>query len=459
MSQSLNFDVVTVGGGLAGLSAAARATELGARVAVLERGVDESYPCNSRYAGGIFHVSYHDPSLEPAELVQIMMDATHRVAEPELVDAIATDAARTIDWLRTQGGSFIRGGSKWPAWMVTPARASKTAMVGGYGPDALLGALTARIADRKGRVMRGTSVTSLIMRDGKCCGVVARLDGKDVDIEAAAVVIADGGFQGNAALFREHFGPRPDLVKQRSPGTAVGDGLRMAREAGAAVTALNRFYGHLLSREAFHNDQVWPYPQIDAVAAAAIVVDRQGQRFLDETLGGIHITNELAKLDDPLCATVVLDAAIWESAGRAPQIPPNPRMEEAGGTLYRGDTLAALADAAGIPADALAQTVAAYNAGLAGKSKALPIVQPPFFAIPICAGITNTMGGIAIDSHCRVRREKGGTIDGLYAAGGATGGLEGGGPQVGYVGGLIKAAVLGLRAGEHAAQRAVPKSR
>jgi fumarate reductase flavoprotein subunit len=62
-------------------------------------------------------------------------------------------------------------------------------------------------------------------------------------------------------------------------------------------------------------------------------------------------------------------------------------------------------------------------------------------------GITNTMGGIAIDDTMRVKRPDGSTIDGLYAVGGSTGGLEGGG-TVGYVGGLIKAALTGLIAGE-----------
>src|SRR6185312_12599424 len=73
-----------------------------------------------------------------------------------------------------------------------------------------------------------------------------------------------------------------------------------------------------------------------------------------------------------------------------------------------------------------------------------PIETAPFIAIPICAGITNTMGGIAIDGHGRVRRPDGSIIAGLYAAGGCTGGLEGGG-ALGYVGGLIKACVFGLR--------------
>lgn len=61
---------------------------------------------------------------------------------------------------------------------------------------------------------------------------------------------------------------------------------------------------------------------------------------------------------------------------------------------------------------------------------------PPLFAIPICAGVTNTMGGIAIDGHGRIRRPDGTTIDGLYTARGTTGGHEGGG-VLGYIGGLI----------------------
>lgn len=133
-------------------------------------------------------------------------------------------------------------------------------------------------------------------------------------------------------------------------------------------------------------DNLWPYPQIDAVAAAAIVVDGAGQRFLDEGPGGIYIANELATHADPTCGTVILDTPIWERAGREAQIPPNPLLEKAGGTLYRADTLAKLADLAGLPADALTKTVVAYNAALGtgttqallsprsiGKSQALPI--------------------------------------------------------------------------------------
>jgi fumarate reductase flavoprotein subunit len=317
-------------------------------------------------------------------------------------------------------------------------------------------------------MLLGTRATALRIEGGLCTGVEASHAGADLTLSAGAVVIADGGFPGDKELFRRHIGPSPERVLQRHAGTAVGDGLRMAERAGAALTRLDRFYGHLLSRDAMDDEGLWPYPQIDAVATAGIVVDPEGRRLLDEGLGGISITNDLARLDDPLCATVICDAAIWDTAGRAAQIPPNPQLVEGGGTLHEADTIEAIAALAGIEPATLRATVEAYNEavrnGRAGELSPLrstksgaprPIETSPFYAIPICAGITNTFGGIAIDGHGRVRRPDGSIIGGLYAAGGCTGGLEGGG-ALGYVGGLIKACVFGLRAGEDAARRLRP---
>jgi fumarate reductase flavoprotein subunit len=325
--------------------------------------------------------------------------------------------------------------------------------------------LRRRLEERQGRLLLGARGASLRLKRGRVVGVAAHRDGEVLDIGAGAVVIADGGFPGNAELFRKHIGPRPDRVLMRHAGTAIGDGMKMAAAAGAALIGLDRFYGHLLSRDAMENRGLWPYPQIDAVATASIVVDRRGDRILDEGLGGISITNDLARLDDPLCAIVICDAPIWETAGKAAQIPPNPQLLAGGGTLHRADTIEALAAAAGLPPANLAATVADYNDAVRFNRLVtlLPerstrsgaprrIETPPFFAIPICAGITNTTGGIAIDGHGRVKRPDGSAIAGLYAAGGTTGGLEGGG-ALGYVGGLIKACVFGLRAAEHAAGR------
>ena len=152
-----------------------------------------------------------------------------------------------------------------------------------------------------------------------------------------------------------------------------------------------------------------------------------------------------------------------ETAGKAAQIPPNSQLPAAGGTLHRADTIEAVAEAAGLPPKNLAATVSDYNDAVrfnwlvtllpersARSGAPRRIVTPPLFAIPICAGITNTMDGMAVDEHRRVKRPDGSATAGLYAAGGTTGGLEGGG-ALGYVIGLIKAYVFGLRVAEDAA--------
>ena len=440
---------------------------MGLRTVVLETGTEQGYLCSSRWAGGIFHVSYHDVKLSPDELLAAINRQTSRETDPELAAVIAANAGHTVDWLASQGAVFTQASpTDLHRFTLAPPRAPVAGQDWqGRGPDRLLGELRRRLEGRQGRLLLGTRATALRLERGRVIGVTAHRDGKVLDISADAVVIADGGFPGNAEMFRKYIGPRPDRVLVRHAGTAIGDGLKMAMDAGAAAFGLDRFYGHLLSRDAVGIEGLWPYPQIDAVATASIVVDQRGYRILDEGLGGISITNDLARLDDPLCATVICDAPIWETAGKAAQIPPNPQLLDANGTLHRADTIEALAEAAALPPENLAATVADYNDAVRFNRLATPLPErstrsgapqrietPPFFAIPICASITNTMGGIAIDEHGRVKRPDGSAIAGFYAAGGTTGGLEGGG-ALGYVGGLIKACAFGLRVAEHAAER------
>jgi fumarate reductase flavoprotein subunit len=465
MNEPLHFDLVAIGGGFAGLCTALRGAELGLRTAVLEAGLEEGYLCSSRFAGGIFHVSYHDVKLSPDELLAAINRQTGEEADQELAMAIAADAGRAVDWLAAQGAVFTQGSPiNWHRFTLAPPRSPVAGQDWqGRGPDRLLDELCRRLQERQGRLLLGARAASLHLAGGRVVGLGAHRGGAMLEISTGTVVIADGGFPGNADLFRKHIGPRPDKVLLRHAGTAIGDGLKMAADAGAALVGLDRFYGHLLSRDAMANTGLWPYPQIDAVATAAIVVNQQGYRILDEGLGGISITNDLARRDDPLCATVICDAPTWETAGKAAQIPPNPQLIAGGGTLHRADTIEALAGTAGLPPENLAETVVVYNEAVRSKQLMTlsparstrsgapgPIETPPFFAIPICAGITNTMGGISIDAHGRVKRPDGSAIAGLYAAGGTTGGLEGGG-ALGYVGGLIKACVFALRVAEHAA--------
>jgi fumarate reductase flavoprotein subunit len=237
----------------------------------------------------------------------------------------------------------------------------------------------------------------------------------------------------------------------------------MARAVGAQLVGMERFYGHLLAQDAMDDDALWPYPMVDYLCAAGVVVDATGRRIVDEGLGGVFMVNQLARLADPLSSIVVYDEEIWNGPGRGHIQPANPHLVDGGAKILKAQELRSLAGELGFPAGALEATIAEYNAALAAgqtarlapprtiaRNKAYPIAQPPFYALRLCAGITFTMGGIAVDGVGRVLNERNEPIAGLYAAGCCTGGLDGG-PSAGYVGGLAKSAAMGLRTADHLA--------
>ncbi|MGE3916635.1 MAG: FAD-dependent oxidoreductase [Hyphomicrobiaceae bacterium] len=466
-----NSDMVVVGGGMAGLAAGARGAELGLRVTVLEKGADPRYPANARWSGGVYHVGYNDVRKSPEELRAVIDRTTAGAAEKAQAEAFAANAGRLVEWMREGGASFTGTKVDWQQFILAPMRAMRAGLDWeDRGPDQLFRRMTERITSRGGRLVLGARARELVVEGGRCTGVVADVGGKRETFAARAVVIADGGFQADLPRLGRHITRHPERIKQRGAATGTGDGIAMAEAAGAATAGLDLFYGHLLSRDALTNDRVWPYPELDAIATAGILVDASGRRFADEGVGGVALTNLLAKADDPLGATIVFDAAIWEGPGRSARIPANPTLPEAGGTVHAAPTLEALATKAGLPAAALAQTVRAYNDALAAgalerlgpprssaKARPMPIATAPFHAIPVVAGITYTMGGILIDGETRVLRPDGSIIEGLHAAGSTTGGLEGG-PPVGYLGGLAKAGVQGLLAAESIARRTGARS-
>jgi fumarate reductase flavoprotein subunit len=370
-----------------------------------------------------------------------------------------------VRWLQDEGARFLKASaSAYHNWVLAPPGRVRPGLDWeGRAGDVLLRNLEANLLKRGGALQRGTRALRLLSEGSVCTGVEAVRQGEPVSVCAHAVVIADGGFQGDPELVGKFITRHPDRIKQRGAGTGRGDGLRMAQAHGAALVGTERFYGHVLSRDALHNEQLWPYPYLDALVTAGIVVDQAGRRFADEGAGGVFVANTIAQLDDPLSAWVVFDHASWEGPGRNGLIPANPHLPKVGGTLHQAADLAALARAAGIEPALLIRTVAAYNDALtsgqteklepargARKGKPQPIATAPFYAAPLCAGITYTMGGIAVDEHARALDAQGAPMPGLYVSGAATGGLEGG-PVVGYVGGLVKCGVTGLRAAEHIA--------
>lgn len=460
----VSCDLVVIGGGLAGLTTAVRACELGLRVIVLEQGDGPQYPCNSRQSGGILHIAFHDPCREPAELTDLMARVTEGQARPNVATALASHASRFISWLRGQEVRLMRFDPReMYRWGMAPPRALKGGIDwDGRGPDKALAQLVGRLNRLGGVLQLRSRATDLLMEDGRCVGVRGEIDGKQMIWKAGACMIADGGFQADRALFETHVAPDFNAVFQRGARTGRGDGLKMAVAAGAGLTDTNRFYGHLLCAEARSNDELWPFPQLDAVATAGIVVDGHGMRVADEGRTGVYLTNALASVPADPGLFVIFDDAIWEGPGKADRVAPNPWVEKAGGTVFRADTLADLAALIGVPAHALIATVSAYNdAKATGTLAQLPIArsenippfaisQAPYMAIRVIPGITYTMGGIAIDEHAQVLGSDAKPIPGLFAAGAATGGLEGG-TSAGYIGGLIKAGTFGLLGAERLA--------
>ena len=305
------------------------------------------------------------------------------------------------------------------------------------------------------------------MEGGACVGVDCAQGERKLRIDADAVVVADGGFPANPEMIAKYITPRADRVLCRAGPGAKGDGIRMAERAGAAIGGFGAFYGHLHHRNAMTNAQLWPYPHLDALAEIGFLVGPDGRRFTDEGLGGVCTANAIAHLPDPLSAHLIVDEAMWQAEPTlTTTVACNPAMVAAGGPLITAPDLAGLATRIAVPADALQETVRQFNASVtsgdssdtapqrsAKKHRPMALGVPPFHAVPLCAGITGTMGGVVIDAHAQAQTPAGTPIKGLYAVGTPVAGLEGG-PRAGYVGGLSKAFILGLLAAEHlAAQR------
>ena len=465
MSESdTPYDMAIVGGGLAGLVAGVRAAELGLRVILLEQGDGASYPCNSRFSGGILHMGFLDPYRPVQELVNIIDDLTEGEAKSELAQALANTGGRLVSWLQSKGTRFMRFNQEEAyKWCMAPPRASR----GGIdwkdkGPDVVLRQLALEFVRLGGTLQLKARATGLLMQAGRCIGVEGLCDGKNKTWGANYCLISDGGFQANQLLVQRYITPRFETLFQRGGRTGNGDGLLMAQAAGAALTSLNRFYGHLMCNDARHNEQVWPYPQIDEIATAGIVVDDFGSRIVDEGRTGVSLANELAAVAKTDRMFAVFDQNIWDGPGANSRIPANPLLEHAGGTILRAESVADLAKKMGVPPESLERTLKDYNkaldeGGLANlniarsdKVKPYAIRKLPLMAIPICPAITYTMGGIDIDGNAQVLDVGGNPIPGLFAAGSTTGGIEGG-KNSAYIGGLIKAGSFGLLAAERAA--------
>src|SRR5882672_7048568 len=231
------YDLVVIGGGIAGLTAAGRAAQAGLRVAVLERGADEAYACNSRYSGGILHIAFHNIREPASSLLEVIGTATGGKAERKLAKALADNAARVVDWLRDEGVEFMSVGNiPYQQSVLAPRRPLTPGLDWkGRGADVAMRLLEANIKTRGGEVFRATAASGLIVKKGRIAGVAAIRDGLPVLFDARAVLIADGGFQSNLELLRENISAQASKLMQRG-----------ARHAQAVADAVGRAALHEL---------------------------------------------------------------------------------------------------------------------------------------------------------------------------------------------------------------------
>ncbi|WP_346007975.1 FAD-dependent tricarballylate dehydrogenase TcuA [Janibacter terrae] len=475
-------DVVVVGSGIAGLSAAISAREAGASVLLLDRATESEAGGNTRYTEAYMRMASVD---EPADgLADALVDdfmghpdpgliadltkswerrspllRAHPMVDLDYVETFAESAGPTLRWLEGHGMSF----GQLPTLFLTVSTTRLAPIGGGL---ALVETLTRRAKELGVELSYESTVRELVVEDGEVVGVVAGTSSGSVTHHAThrgVVVLACGGYEGNAEMMARYHGDKAMTCRPVARGGNYnkGEGIEMALAAGAATAG---------NFSLFHAEPIDPRSGDPEAAIMAftygVLVDVHGQRFVDEARGPIDAWYERTTRDiqaqDRGMAWMILDAA-----GQAvPNIRTAIRTEEPPVTA---GTLEELAAAIDVDPGALSATIAQYNAACPGgewdvtrpdglatsgvhppKSNwARPIEQGPFVAYPIMAANVFTFGGLKVDASSRVVDRDGRAIPGLYAAGEMTGLY-----YSNYTGStsVLRGATFGRIAGEQAAR-------
>ena len=450
--------IVTIGHGAAGLCAALAAREaaqergIEAHVTVLERSPESACGGNSRWSPS--NIRMVSPETMDPNFVDEMLAQSGGRGDRAYFERLAAEAPETARWLQGKGVAFHSP----PYYLARgPARIQPVGPIGSLY-DALRGA-----AKEAGIALRyECRLHRLVVESGRVSGVEG--NGGSETLCADAVVLATGGFQGNVEMLRQVFGPGAEDLRPISPGTAMDDGagIRAALEAGAQASG--DWEGMHIEPVDARSEQSAP---VVLVYPYGIVVDSTGRRFFDEGAGLMHETWETFARDIHFSlpgrtAYAILDAALLDipDYGRAirSDVPP-----------VQADSIPALAAQLGIPAAALEETVAGYNAACTGDAArfdaskkdglasapglvppksnwARPLERTPFLAWPLVGAIAYTFGGIATDAEARVLGEQG-PIPGLFAAGEITGHFYGTAPNAVA---MLRALVFGRIAGRNA---------
>jgi succinate dehydrogenase/fumarate reductase flavoprotein subunit len=334
---------------------------------------------------------------------------------------------------------------------------------------ALIARLFKGLLEREVDTMLETPVRRLVTDDaGAVVGVVAERAGRQQSVGARkGVVLACGGFEWDPELVQAHIGYD---VKPLSPPNNVGDGLRMAIEAGARLANMGSYWGTpvMFDPEVTRDGQLVPQFEWGRGAPASIVVNRKGERFANEALPYNDFPKAFGTFDPAAVefpnagpGFMIFDRSVRDTQRILSMWPGEADPD----WVVRADTIGRLAKRVGIDPAALEATVRRYNDhaargedpefhrhqfGLMAKGHVAPIEQPPFYAVEIYPGALGTNGGPQIDRNGQVRRLGGGLVEGLYAAGNTAANVFGWAYPSGG-GTLANGIVFGFLAGQHVA--------
>lgn len=428
--------VLIIGGGAAGLSAAVTAAEAGLSVTVLEK---RKYTGgNGQYAEGVFGAGSrlqkrNNIDADPEKLFQQAMEYAHWRSDARLTRTLINASGETVDWLCDMGVPFSRVLHHMPNQSPEVFHMAYPAPTGAR----VMAALKDRCTKLGVTIHTEASVTGLLCKSGAVTGANALIDTRETVFTADCVLIATGGFAGNAELMRQMIpGCNPENYMHLKGIPMNGDGLRLAQAAGASICQDIAIEG---CAPVFQGRrEITPLIR----RADVLWVNAFGQRFCDETICDdfIHGQNAVARQPGKMCWAILDEAAVRRAFESLPGLMTAPtetrngmeelyaalEKEQENGRIFKAPTIQKLATVAGIDTETLTEELTLYNRdclcgrdSLFGKARRFmqPLTEGPFYAIPAGIDIITTHGGIQTDSRMRVLAPDGTPIPGLYAAG------------------------------------------
>ena len=343
------------------------------------------------------------------------------INDPELVETLCANSADAIDWLDEHGITLHNVSSFGGASVKRihrPVNAEgKTVSVGSY----MIPLLQENCEKAGVKMMLDTTATEILTdANGAAVGVKATgAFGETVTVNAKAVVLATGGFGANLDMVVKYKPELKGFMTTNAPGIQ-GQGIEMAQAIGAATVDM---------------DQIQIHPTVEANTAAliteglrgdgAILINEEGKRFIDE-VGTRDVVSAAEIAQTGSYSWLVVDQAMVDASSVIQGYIKK-------GYTVTGATYEELGKAMGVDAAAFAETMEKWNGYVEAKndpdfgrtSFANPLNTAPYYAVKVTAGVHHTMGGLKINANTEVLNEKGEVIPGLFAAGEVTGGVHG----------------------------------